>query len=493
MELDEIRKEIDGVDAGIVHLLRNRMELAAMVAEYKKDNGLPVLDAARERVKMDSVAAAAGEEYGDYAREVYGTVMKVSRSLQKSRTGVFGLLGGRLGHSYSPQIHKMFGGYDYALFERAPEELDEFFRDAAFDGINVTIPYKKAVIPYCAELSDAAGRIGSVNTIVKLPDGRLRGDNTDYCGFQYLVRSTGISAAGKKCLVLGDGGVAPTVRTALSDLGAGSVVTISRRGEDNYENISRHYDADIIVNTTPVGMYPNNGTAAVDITKFKHLSGVLDVVYNPNRTKLILDAERLGIPCSGGLLMLVYQAKRACEIFTDRVIPDERADETAAVIARQMKNIALIGMPGCGKTSAGRELAKLTGREFADMDAEIVKRIGCSIPEFFAAHGEEAFRKTETEVLAEFSKRSGMIIATGGGVVTRSENRDLLRQNSTVVFLNRTDIDSLAKNGRPISQAKSAQTLSEERMPMYRGWSDFTVECENPLANAKKIAEALEE
>ena len=191
--------------------------------------------------------------------------------------------------------------------------------------------------------------------------------------------------------------------------------------------------------------------------------------------------------------MLVYQAKRACEIFTDRVIPDERADETAAVIARQMKNIALIGMPGCGKTSAGRELAKLTGREFADMDAEIVKRIGCSIPEFFAAHGEEAFRKTETEVLAEFSKRSGMIIATGGGVVTRSENRDLLRQNSTVVFLNRTDIDSLAKNGRPISQAKSAQTLSEERMPMYRGWSDFTVECENPLANAKKIAEALEE
>ena len=191
--------------------------------------------------------------------------------------------------------------------------------------------------------------------------------------------------------------------------------------------------------------------------------------------------------------MLVYQAKRACEIFTDRVIPDERADETAAVIARQMKNIALIGMPGCGKTSAGRELAKLTGREFADMDAEIVKRIGCPIPEFFATHGEEAFRKTETEVLAEFSKRSGMIIATGGGVVTRSENRDLLRQNSTVVFLNRTDIDSLAKNGRPISQAKSAQTLSEERMPMYRGWSDFTVECENPLANAKKIAEALEE
>ena len=230
MELDEIRKEIDGVDAGIVHLLRNRMELAAMVAEYKKDNGLPVLDAARERVKVDSVAAAAGEEYGDYAREVYGTVMKVSRSLQKSRTGVFGLLGGKLGHSYSPQIHKMFGGYDYALFERAPEELDEFFRDAAFDGINVTIPYKKTVIPYCAELSDSAVRIGSVNTIVKLPDGRLRGDNTDYCGFQYLVRSAGISAAGKKCLVLGDGGVAPTVRTALSDLGAGSVVTISRRG-----------------------------------------------------------------------------------------------------------------------------------------------------------------------------------------------------------------------------------------------------------------------
>lgn len=491
MELDELRKRIDEQDQVIIRAFRERMALCGGVAAYKKERGLPILDSGREEEKLSAVSALAGREYGDYAREVYGEIMRVSRSLQKGRTGVFGLLGGKLGHSYSPQIHKMFGGYDYALFERAPEELEEFFRQAPFDGINVTIPYKKAVIPFCGELSDAAARIGSVNTIIKLPDGTLRGDNTDYCGFQYLVRSAGIDVSGKKCLVLGDGGVAPTVRAALEDLGAGSVVTISRRGENNYDNISRHFDADVVVNTTPVGMYPKNGESAVDITRFIKLSGVLDVVYNPNRTKLILDAQDAGIRCSGGLPMLVYQAKRACELFTDRTIPDSRAEEVVSAIEAKMKNVAIIGMPGCGKTSAGRELARLTGRELLDMDGEIEKRAGCTIPEIFNKEGEGAFRALETQVLSDFSKMSGVIISTGGGVVTRPENRHLLRQNSTVVFLDRKDISSLAKDGRPISQAKSAETLYSERMPMYRGWSDFTVECVSPAVNAKLIMEAL--
>jgi shikimate dehydrogenase len=292
-------------------------------------------------------------------------------------------------------------------------------------------------------------------------------------------------------VVLGDGGVAPTIRAVLSDMGAGKIITISRRGEDNYENITRHADADILVNTTPVGMYPNNGTAAVDITIFKHLSAVLDVVYNPNRTKLIMDAERLGIPCAGGMAMLAAQAKRACELFTARDIDDESIKRAADIIAYQMKNIAIIGMPGCGKSSAAREISRLTGRELADIDDEIVKRAGMSIPEIFSSRGEEGFRRLETETLRDFSKRSGLVIATGGGVVTREENYPLLRQNSTVVFLDRENLSTLSKLGRPVSQSRSAEELAAERLPLYRAWSDATVKCENQWVNAKNILEAI--
>jgi shikimate dehydrogenase len=362
---------------------------------------------------------------------------------------------------------------------------------APFDGINVTIPYKKAVIPYCGELSENAAKIGSVNTIVKLPDGRLRGDNTDYCGFEYLVKSLGAEIRGKKCLVLGDGGVAPTIRAVLTDLGAGSIVTISRRGEDNYENIGRHADADILVNATPVGMYPKNGVAAVDITLFHKLSAVLDVIYNPSRTKLILDAEKRGIPCVGGLAMLAAQAKRACELFTGMDIDDGRIKTVTDAIAFKMKNIAIIGMPGCGKTTAGLELARLTGREFHDLDTDIEAAAGASIPEIFAQKGETEFRRLETAVLQELSKRGGLVIATGGGVVTREENRGLLRQNSTVAFLERGDLTTLAKSGRPVSQSKPLEQLAGERMPMYRGWSDVTIKCVSPAEDAKNILEAV--
>ena len=491
MELDSLRKKIDDTDRELTRLFTKRMELTSQVADYKKEHGLPVLDAGREERKLGEIRELAGGEYGDWAAALYREIFRLSRGCQTAKNGVFGLLGRKLGHSYSPEMHRLFGGYEYALFQREPEELEAFLKEAPFDGINVTIPYKKAVIPYCAELSENAAAIGSVNTIIRLPDGRLRGDNTDCCGFEYLVRRLGADVRGKKCLVLGDGGVAPTVRAVLKKLGAGSIVTISRRGEDNYDNINRHADADVLVNTTPVGMYPDNGAAAVDITIFNHLSAVLDVVYNPNRTRLILDAEELGIPCAGGLGMLSAQAKRACELFTGRDIPDARVEEVADAIAFETKNIAIIGMPGCGKSSAGRELAKLTGREFHDMDAEIETLAGMKIPEIFAARGEEEFRRLETQVLSELSKRSGIIIATGGGVVTRKENYPLLRQNSTVVFLERGDLGTLAKAGRPLSMSKPAEQLARERMPMYRGWSDVTVKCVNPRQNARNILEAV--
>ena len=491
MEIETLRQEIDETDAELVSLFKKRMAISGKVAEYKRAKGLPVLDAAREEEKLKSIRALAGEELGDYAAGLYREVFRISRGYQTAKNGVFGLLGQKLGHSYSPEMHKLFGGYEYALFERTPEELENFLKAESFDGINVTIPYKKAVIPYCDELSENAAKIGSVNTIVKLPDGRLRGDNTDYCGFKYLVKSLGVKIQGKKCLVLGDGGVAPTIRAVLKDLGAGSIVTISRRGEDNYKNITRHADADILVNTTPVGMYPENGSAAVDITFFDNLFAVLDVIYNPSRTKLILDAERRGIPCTGGLPMLAAQAKRACELFTGMDIDDGRIKAVTDSIGFKMKNIAIIGMPGCGKTTAGLELARLTGREFHDMDADIEEAAGISIPEIFAQMGETEFRRLETGALDKLTKRSGLVIATGGGIVTREENRDLLRQNSTVVFLNREDLTTLAKSGRPLSQSKPVEQLALERMPMYRGWSDVTVRCVSPAEDAKNILEAV--
>ena len=251
-----------------------------------------------------------------------------------------GLLGEKLGHSYSPQIHSMLADYEYKLFEKSPEELEDFLKSGEFDGLNVTIPYKKSVMPYCAELSPTAAQIGSVNTIVRRSDGSLYGDNTDAFGFENLILHNGIEVKGKKALVLGTGGASVTAQAVLKNLGASEVVVISRKGEDNYENIAKHADAEIIANTTPVGMYPNNGKAAVDLTQFPKLSGVLDVVYNPARTALLLQAEKLCIPCAGGLYMLVSQAKRSCELFTGKSIPDSEIDRIERVLSHQMQNMA---------------------------------------------------------------------------------------------------------------------------------------------------------
>lgn len=403
----------------------------------------------------------------------------------------FGLLGEHLGHSYSPQIHKMLGGYDYGLFEVAPDELEQFLRTADFDGINVTIPYKKAVIPYCAELSPEAEKIGSVNTITKLPDGTLRGDNTDYHGFLGLIEHSGIEVKGKKCLVLGNGGVAPTVRAALCESGASEVVTISRNGEDNYDNISRHADADIIVNTTPLGMYPKNGSAAVSLSLFPTCSGVLDLIYNPALTAILLEARERGISHAGGFYMLVKQAACACERFLGTTVSEEAVLSAFKQIESQMLNIALIGMPGCGKSTTGSALAKLTGRKLIDIDDAITERIGCTIPEFFAAKGEAEFRRVETEVLSGTAKLSGTIIACGGGVVTRSENYRLLRQNSRIVFLER-DIEDLPTDGRPVSQANPLAELAKKRLPLYNSWCDIKLCASSPEDAAQKIREALD-
>ena len=383
-----------------------------------------------------------------------------------------GLLGEKLGHSYSPQIHSMLADYEYELFEKSPEELEDFLKSGEFDGLNVTIPYKKSVMPYCAELSPTAAQIGSVNTIVRRSDGSLYGDNTDAFGFENLIVHNGIEVKGKKALVLGTGGASVTAQAVLKNLGASEVVVISRKGEDNYENIAKHADAEIIANTTPVGMYPNNGKAAVDLAQFPKLSGVLDVVYNPARTALLLQAERLCIPCAGGLYMLVSQAKRSCELFTGKSIPDSEIDRIERVLSHQMKNIVIIGMPGSGKTAVSTMLAERLGRKIFDTDTIVSEKAGMTIPEIFAAQGEAGFRKLETEATAEVGKLSGNIISTGGGVVTVADNYELLHQNGVIVWIER-DTNKLARDGRPISLSSDLNELYAARLPLYERFADI--------------------
>lgn len=388
---------------------------------------------------------------------------------------MYGLLGEKLGHSFSPQIHACLGDYEYKLFEVSPEDLGDFLRSGTFEGLNVTIPYKKAVMPYLAEISENAKAIGSVNTITVLPNGTLRGDNTDYDGFLYLVRRSGIAINGKKALVLGTGGASLPVKKVLSDLGTREIVSISRTGENNYQNLDKHFDADLLVNTTPVGMYPNNLQSPLSLDGFAHLSGVLDIVYNPQKTKLILDAEQRGIPAFSGLTMLVAQAKRAAELFLQTKIDDRKNDEIYENLSRQMKNIVLVGMPGCGKSTVGKALAKRLSRPFFDADEEIVRRAGKPIPEIFQAEGEAGFRKIETEVLFDLCRQSGAVIATGGGAVTVPKNHDILRQNSLVVFINR-DIAVLPTAGRPLSEQNDLHEMFRHRLPLYRAVCDYEVD-----------------
>ena len=400
-----------------------------------------------------------------------------------------GLLGQKLGHSYSPAIHGMLAGYDYQLFEREPEQLEDFLKNGGWDGINVTIPYKKAVLPYCAELSDTARRIGSVNTIVRRPDGSLYGDNTDAYGFESLVKKSGIQVQGKKALVLGSGGASVTVVAVLKMLGAASVTVISRGGEDNYDNLDKHADARIIANTTPVGMYPNNGQAAVDLAQFPQCEGVLDVVYNPARTALLLQAEKLGIPCAGGLYMLVAQAKRSSELFTGRSIPDSEIGRIEKLLSGQMKNIVLVGMPSSGKSTLAAVLGEKLGRTVYEADALIEQEAGMDIPAIFAQYGEGHFRALETEILSRLGKLSGAVISTGGGCVTREENYDLLHQNGTIVWLQR-GTEKLDKTGRPLSLKNDLNEMYQKREPMYRRFADAAVDNNGSVEAA--LAQILE-
>ena len=380
-----------------------------------------------------------------------------------------GLLGRKLGHSYSPQIHAYLGDYSYELFEREPEDVEDFLKNGDFHAINVTIPYKKTVMPYCT-LTETAKYMGSVNTVIRQPDGTLLGHNTDYFGFTSMVKRSGLEPKGKKCLVLGSGGASVTAVAVLKEMGA-NVVVISRSGENNYDNLHLHADASIICNTTPVGMYPHTGVSPIDLTRFPKLEGVLDMIYNPTRTQLLQDADKLGLINCNGLWMLVAQAKEAAEWFVDQKMPDSLIQDVYNKMRLQMENIILIGMPGCGKSTIGTALAAKMGKVFVDADAYLVNAYGKSIPDIFAEEGEAGFREKETAVLQELGKKSGLVIATGGGCVTQQRNFPLLHQNGTIFWLQRA-IENLPTDGRPLSQANKLTDMYAVRKPMYEAFAD---------------------
>lgn len=403
-----------------------------------------------------------------------------------------GLFGRKLGHSYSPQIHAHLADYEYVLFEKEPEELEDFLRHGEFQGINVTIPYKKDVIPFLDALSPTAQRMGAVNTIVRRADGTLIGHNTDYFGFSSMVQRSGLSVDGKKVLVLGSGGASNTAVVVLKEMGA-DVVVISRNGADNYSNLSKHSDASVIVNATPVGMFPKVGLSPIDLDGFPKLEGVLDVIYNPARTQLLMDAEKRNLVTMNGLWMLVAQAKESAEWFSGDRISDDKIAQIHHLLRLQMENIILIGMPGCGKSTVGTVLANRLGKVFVDADSALEETVGRKIVDIIPNDGIEAFRSMETATLHSLGMRSGLVISTGGGCVTRERNYPLLHQNGTLFWLQRS-LDQLPIDGRPLSQKGKLEAMYQEREPMYRQFADFAVSNNGSISETvQSILSILEE
>ncbi|MCR4594039.1 MAG: shikimate kinase [Clostridiales bacterium] len=385
-----------------------------------------------------------------------------------------GLIGDNIRYSFSPGIHSLLGDYSYELWEITPGELDAFMTKRKFDALNVTIPYKKSVIPYLNGISDEAERIGAVNTIIN-KDGKLYGYNTDYKGFSDMLDINGIEIKVKKVLVLGNGGAAATVKTVLSDRGASEIITVSRSGPDNYTNLERHTDASVIVNTTPLGKFPDTDSCPLEsLGMFSKLEAVADLTYNPYRTRLLIMAEEKGCKTAGGLIMLISQAIAAKKLFLNEKASGSTAHRAKEIENRFFRNVILIGMPGCGKSSAGKILAEKLGRQFIDTDAEIEKETGRSPADIIENDGEKRFRENENEALSKNCFGYAKVIATGGGSVTTQKGRDIIRQGGKVVFIDRSP-ELLDRSDRPLSRG-SLQDLYESRIGFYRKTADCTVD-----------------
>lgn len=396
----------------------------------------------------------------------------------------YGLIGEKLGHSFSPQIHQALGCADYQLMPLNKDEFQTFMEKKDFCGINVTIPYKEAVIPYCHIVSEKAKAIGAINTIKAKTDEKgetiLYGDNTDFDGFLYLLQKNGINLQDKTVMLLGTGGTSKTVTAVARYCRAKRIITVSRTASNgfiDYAMCREEKDVNIIINTTPVGMYPNVGNCQINLKDYPRLEAVADVIFNPLETALLQQARKLGIRFVNGLEMLVAQAKFAEEIFFDKPIDTEEIDKIYRGLKREISNLVLIGMPGCGKTTIGRKLAESLNKQFVDSDALIEAKAGMKIADIFAAVSEAHFRKLEQSVIAEIGKEHGLVIATGGGVIKNEANIDALKQNGNIIFIDRPLADLEVGNGRPLSQSREeVKRLYGERYPLYKNYSDMHIE-----------------
>ena len=489
-DLKEIRQNINKIDEEIIGLLEKRFDLSKKVRAYKISHNKKIYDPVREEEILKKIKED-NPKYGKYFVKIYQEIMDQSKNLQKENES-YGLLGKKLSHSYSKIIHEKIGYYDYQYFEKKEDELYDFFGKKIFKGINVTIPYKKTVIKYLDYVSKKAKKIGAVNTIVN-KNGKLYGYNTDYYGFSFNLKKNKIHIKDKKCLILGKGASSKTVEAVLKDMGAKEIVFLSRRFEPYFKDEKNYRDFEIIINTTPVGMYPRNGEFLKDLEldNFKNLEAVVDLIYNPNMTKILIDGKLKNIKYACGIDMLIAQALKASELFLDKKFEDSMISNIRNSLMKEQINLALIGMPGSGKTSLGKILAENMNRKFIDLDLEFEKKYG-NIEEFFKNYGEEAFRKKESEILEEFSKKTGLIISCGGGIVEKKENYYRLKENSLIVNVKR-DLEKLEIKGRPLSIKYKIIDLYNKRKNLYDKFKDFEVENNNLKLCAKEIEEKFYE
>lgn len=493
-DIESTLNTLDKLDEQILECFLKRMALSEKVAKFKSDSNMPTEDTTREMEILDNISKKSGN-FSTYATALFRSVIDLSKDYQEHWTkayneeqkrqveempGVYGTIGLDVEDNHEEQIHQMLAlsskvAYDYKMYDLVPESLESFLSRPDLQGINVASPYKTAVLTFCENISDDVLRCGNANTVVKKED-KLCAYNTDVDGFKYMVYASGINVEGKKILILGTGDVAKAVSAAMSDLGAGQIAMVSLDTPTDKEAVALHEDANIIVNATLIGAYPKNLEKPLSLRSFPRLTGVLDTVYNPELTALLMEAESLGIPHAGGIHFLVARAKAAYELFFDRKISNNVVSEIVTTLQKDLGNIILTGMPGCGKTTIALAVSAATGREVIDIDKEIEKYVGRSIADFTTKNGEEKLREVEHNMIVEKCKESGKIIAVGGNAVLNKENLPAMRQNGKIFFIRR-DTDLIPTDSIPLS--KSPETLKEMqkiRLPLYQEVADTEIE-----------------
>lgn len=492
--LKEDREILDDIDKKIIGLLEERMKIIKEVGLYKLNNNLNTEDKNREKEIIEKLESEINLEFKNIVEPIYKEIFSESKKITskiKNENFKYGLIGESLSHSKSKEIHELLADYTYNLRDIKREELDEFFESKKFKGINVTIPYKEASMKYLDDIDNLAKEIGAVNTIVNR-DERLIGYNTDYLGFDYSLNFYEIDLKGKKVLILGSGGASKMLQKLVIDKGAEEFVVISRSSENNYDALEKFSDFEVIINATPVGMYPDNMESKVDLNKFNNLEAVIDLIYNPLKTKILLDGEKLNIKTMSGLMMLVAQAFFACELFLEKKLDESLIIKIYKKLKFDMENIILIGMPSSGKTTMGKMLAEKLNRKFFDID-KLIEEEGKTIPEIFEEKGEGCFRDLESKVLEDISKENGLVIASGGGTPIRKENRDYILQNSLVIYLKR-DLENLEISGRPLSKnLENLKKLYSERKGIYEDLAEIKIDViEDKKENLNLILKEVE-